>query len=58
MALHTGMGLFDTLANWLGLRRKQAKVICVGLDNSGKTTIINKMKPEMVRPQKMYLKAD
>lgn len=42
------MGLFDTLANWLGLRRKQAKVLCVGLDNSGKTTIINYLKPEQV----------
>ena len=56
--MHTDMGLFDTLVNWLGWKRKQAKVICVGLDNSGKTTIINKMKPEMVRPQKMYPKAD
>ena len=26
------MGLFDALANWLGLKRKKAKVICVGLD--------------------------
>jgi len=42
------MGLFDALANWLGLKRKKAKVICVGLDNSGKTTIINKMKPATV----------
>ena len=42
------MGFFDTLANWLGMKRKQAKVLCVGLDNSGKTTIINKLKPETV----------
>lgn len=43
------MGLFDALARWLGLKKREAKVLCVGLDNSGKTTIINKLKPEMVR---------
>ncbi len=42
------MGFLDSLAKWLGLRKRQAKVLCVGLDNSGKTTIINKLKPEMV----------
>ena len=42
------MGLLDSLATWLGLKQKQAKVICVGLDNSGKSTIINHLKPESV----------
>lgn len=42
------MGFFDNLMTWLGLKKKQAKVLCVGLDNSGKTTIINKLKPESV----------
>ena len=42
------MGLFDDLMTWLGFKKKQAKVLCVGLDNSGKTTIINQLKPESV----------
>ena len=42
------MGLLDSLATWLGLKQKQAKVICVGLDNSGKSTVINHLKPETV----------
>ena len=42
------MGLFDAIASWFGLKKKKAKVLCVGLDNSGKTTIINKLKPENV----------
>ena len=42
------MGLLDSLATWLGLKQKQAKVICVGLDNSGKSTIMNHLKPESV----------
>ena len=40
------MGLFDKLANWLGMKKKDAKVVVVGLDNSGKTTILNHMKEE------------
>ena len=27
-------------------KKKEANIICLGLDNSGKTTIINKLKPE------------
>ena len=42
------MGLLDSLATWLGLKQRQAKVICVGLDNSGKSTVINHLKPESV----------
>lgn len=42
------MGLFDRLSNWLGLKKKEINVLCIGLDNSGKTTIINKLKPEKV----------
>lgn len=42
------MGLLDSLATWLGLKQRQAKVICVGLDNSGKSSIINYLKPETV----------
>uniref|UniRef100_A0A8C7K2J9 ADP-ribosylation factor-like protein 6 n=1 Tax=Oncorhynchus kisutch TaxID=8019 RepID=A0A8C7K2J9_ONCKI len=39
------MGLFDKLAGWLGLKKKEVNVLCLGLDNSGKTTIINQLKP-------------
>lgn len=39
------MGLFDKLTTWLGLRKKEVNVLVVGLDNSGKTTIINHFKP-------------
>lgn len=41
------MGLFDKLAAWLGLK-KEVNVLCLGLDNSGKTTIINRLKPSNV----------
>ncbi|KAL3852417.1 hypothetical protein ACJMK2_016061 [Sinanodonta woodiana] len=40
------MGLFDGLARWLGIKKKEANVLVVGLDNSGKTTIINHFKSE------------
>lgn len=44
------MGLFDKLAGWLGLK-KEVNVLCLGLDNSGKTTIINRLKPSNVSPR-------
>ncbi len=44
------MGFFDDLLTWFGFKKKQAKILCVGLDNSGKTTIIDKLKPEAVSP--------
>ena len=40
------MGIWDKLANFLGIRKKEAAVLVVGLDNSGKTTILNHFKPE------------
>lgn len=42
------MGLLDKLTRWLGLRKKEVNVLCLGLDNSGKTTIINQLKPPNV----------
>lgn len=39
------MGVFGKLAEWLGMKKKAANVVVVGLDNSGKTTIINRLKP-------------
>lgn len=42
------MGIFDKLANFLRLKKKEINILCIGLDNSGKTTIINRLKPEKV----------
>ena len=42
------MGFFDRLGRLLGLKKKELNVLCIGLDNSGKTTIINKLKPDKV----------
>ena len=40
------MGFLDKLANLLGLKRCECNVLVVGLDNSGKTTILNHFKPD------------
>ena len=40
------MGVFDRFARWLGIKKKDVNVLILGLDNSGKTTIINHLKPE------------
>nr|XP_033797409.1 ADP-ribosylation factor-like protein 6 [Geotrypetes seraphini] len=45
------MGLLDRLAGLLGLKKKEVHVLCLGLDNSGKTTIINKLKPSNAQTQ-------
>ncbi|KAJ0070151.1 hypothetical protein NL108_002468, partial [Boleophthalmus pectinirostris] len=45
------MGLLDKLSGWLGLRKKEVNVLCLGLDNSGKTTIINQLKPANTQAQ-------
>ena len=42
------MGFFDRLGRVLGLKKKELNVLCIGLDNSGKTSIINKLKPDKV----------
>ena len=39
------MAIFHKLLNILGFKRKEANILIVGLDNSGKTTIINHFKP-------------
>ena len=44
------MGLMDFFAKLFGGGSKQAQVLCVGLDNSGKSTIINQLKPKDVSP--------
>uniref|UniRef100_A0A7S1CCX3 ADP-ribosylation factor-like protein 6 n=1 Tax=Bicosoecida sp. CB-2014 TaxID=1486930 RepID=A0A7S1CCX3_9STRA len=40
------MGLFKRLAQALGLSKRECKILVVGLDNSGKTTLINRLKPK------------
>ena len=40
------MGLFDKLVNFLGLKKKEYSVLVLGLDNSGKSTILNHFKPD------------
>ncbi|CAN8018522.1 hypothetical protein HPB47_021269 [Ixodes persulcatus] len=40
------MGFFDKLIHFLGFKKKQASVLVVGLDNSGKTTVVNHFKPD------------
>lgn len=40
------MGLFKKLRNSFGLGKSKVNIIVVGLDNSGKTTLINKLRPK------------
>ncbi len=43
------MGFFKSFFAKIGLRRPSVRVLCVGLDNSGKSTIINWLKPRKVK---------
>mmetsp|Transcript_19204 Transcript_19204/g.41468 ORF Transcript_19204/g.41468 Transcript_19204/m.41468 type:complete len:182 (-) Transcript_19204:442-987(-) len=40
------MGLWEALLNLLGLAGKKVNIVVVGLDNAGKTTIIERLKPK------------
>jgi len=40
------MGLFKMIARALGLSKEEARILVIGLDNSGKTTLINHLKPK------------
>ncbi|VBB32736.1 unnamed protein product, partial [Acanthocheilonema viteae] len=40
------MGLLSQISIALGISRKQISIVMIGLDNSGKSTIINQMKPQ------------
>ena len=42
------MGIFKKLSQMLAPGKTKVRVICVGLDNSGKSTIINYLKPKKV----------
>lgn len=39
------MGFFQTIQTLFGSSNRQVEIIVLGLDNSGKTTIINQLKP-------------
>lgn len=43
------MGLFDLIAGVFGYSKKEARIVVIGLDNSGKTTLINHIKPKKVK---------
>nr|QXF29089.1 Arl6 [Paratrimastix pyriformis] len=47
------MGLFHKLFQALGFVRREIKVLVVGLDNSGKSTIINRLKPKKASTQEI-----
>lgn len=38
------MGLFDKLAGMLKVRKEQVNILVIGLNNSGKSTIVNHFK--------------
>jgi ribosome biogenesis GTPase A len=40
------MGLLQRLLDAIGFAKPQCKVLCVGLDNSGKSTVIQHLKPD------------
>ncbi|KAJ0396418.1 hypothetical protein ATCC90586_006326 [Pythium insidiosum] len=40
------MGLFKQLATALGMKKTEVRILVVGLDNSGKTTLVNHLKPK------------
>lgn len=40
------MGLFSKLAFFLGVKKKEVNVLVIGLNNSGKSTVVNHFKNE------------
>ena len=42
------MGILQRLLDAIGFAKPQCKVLCVGLDNSGKSTVIQHLKPKQV----------
>uniref|UniRef100_A0A914WEG3 ADP-ribosylation factor-like protein 6 n=1 Tax=Plectus sambesii TaxID=2011161 RepID=A0A914WEG3_9BILA len=39
------MGFLSQLSSWLGMKKREVQVLVLGLDNSGKSTILNQLKP-------------
>ncbi|XP_072450711.1 ADP-ribosylation factor-like protein 6 [Chiloscyllium punctatum] len=48
------MDFFNKLAVWLRLRRRDVNILCLGLDNSGKSTIINCLKPTSAQAKDLF----
>jgi ADP-ribosylation factor-like protein 6 len=42
------MGLFKNILKALGFSKTEVRIIVIGLDNSGKSTLINHFKPRKV----------
>jgi ADP-ribosylation factor-like protein 6 len=40
------MGFWDKLVNLLGFKKREVNILVVGLNNSGKSTVINHFKKE------------
>ena len=47
------MGILDKFTSLFAPRKSKVRVICVGLDNSGKSTVINYLKPKKVRCRRL-----
>ncbi|XP_046405475.1 ADP-ribosylation factor-like protein 6 [Ischnura elegans] len=47
------MGLLEKLVNYMGLRKQQVNVLVIGLNNSGKSTILNYFKPNECQAQEI-----
>ena len=39
-------GLFNKFFDFMGFKKKDVNILVIGLDNSGKSTILNHFKPE------------
>ncbi|XP_020372579.2 ADP-ribosylation factor-like protein 6 [Rhincodon typus] len=48
------MGFLDKLAFCLRLKRRDVNILCLGLDNSGKSTIINCLKPTSAQAKDLF----
>ena len=44
------MGVLDSFFEWLGIGRRQVNILVIGLDNSGKSTILNCLQPRDTEP--------
>jgi ADP-ribosylation factor-like protein 6 len=47
------MGLLDKISGFLNVKRKEINLLIIGLDNSGKSSIVNFLKPPELRVQQI-----
>eukprot|EP00899_Mesostigma_viride_P002471 jgi/Mesvir1/12224/Mv00450-RA.1 len=47
------MGLFKRMLSGIGVAKERVNVLVIGLDNSGKTTILNKLKPKKAQSEEI-----